>query len=81
MYVSINFKQYEQPQKEVPANSEVLKALLEQENQIGGVAGLPEFQEDRKSNFFSKNWLGQPKNFTYLSLTAVFFFLFVKIQW
>ena len=27
-FVSINFKQYEQPQKEVPANSEVLKALL-----------------------------------------------------
>lgn len=45
---SINFKQYEQPQKEVPANSEVLKALLEQENQVraGGVAGLPEFQEN-----------------------------------
>ena len=50
---SINFKQYEPPQKEVPANSEVLKALLEHENQeTRGVAGLPEFQENRTSNFF-----------------------------
>jgi len=45
----INFKQYEQPQKEVPANSEVLKALLEYENHGQGIAGLPEFQEDRRN--------------------------------
>ncbi len=46
----INFKQYEKPEKEVPANSEVLKALLEQEANIGGgVAGMAELQEDRQS--------------------------------
>ena len=51
----INFKHYEPPQKEVPANSEVLKALLEYENQEQqGIAGLPEFQENRRSNFNKK---------------------------
>ena len=54
LLISINFKQYEPPQKEVPEGSEVLKALLEQESQMKGVAGLPEFQEDtRQSNLFS----------------------------
>ena len=48
---SINFKQYEKDQKDIPAQSEVLKYMLEQESQVGGVAGLPEFQEDRRSNF------------------------------
>lgn len=49
---SINFKQYEpQPNSEGP--SAVMRAILEQENATGGVAGLPEYQEDRRSNFFS----------------------------
>jgi hypothetical protein len=53
----INFKQYEQPKKELPANSEVLKLLLEQEgqNMSRGVAGLAEFQEDRQSKFPKKH--------------------------
>ena len=46
-YFSINFKQFEKPQKDLPANSEVLKALQEQEGHLKGVAGLAEFQEDR----------------------------------
>ena len=48
---SINFKQYEPQSNEVLAQSEVLKALHEQENATAGVAGLPEYQEDRRSNF------------------------------
>ena len=50
---SINFKQYEKPQKDLPVNSEVMKALLEQESQgVRGVAGMAELQEDRQCNFF-----------------------------
>ena len=54
---SINFKQYEKPQKDLPVNSEVMKALLEQESQgVQGVAGMAELQEDRQCNsFFWKN--------------------------
>ena len=53
---SINFKQYEKPQKDLPVNSEVMKALLEQESQgVQGVAGMAELQEDRQCNsFFSE---------------------------
>ena len=47
LFCSINFKQYEKPEKEVPVNSEVLKALQEQEAALRGVAGLAELQEDR----------------------------------
>ena len=51
LHNSINFKQYEKPQKEVPVNSEVLKALLEQESLHNGVAGMSALQEDRQCNF------------------------------
>ena len=53
-YNSINFKQYEKPQKEVPVNSEVLKALMEQEglSPQNGVAGMSALQEDRQCNSF-----------------------------
>ena len=45
---SINFKQYD---KEVAANSEVLRALQEQESghEQQGVAGMSAFQEDRSN--------------------------------
>ncbi len=52
-FCSINFKQYEKPEKTLPANSEVMKALQEQENSQRGIAGLAELQEDRGSS--SKN--------------------------
>ena len=51
LHISINFKQYEKPQKEVPVNSEVLKALMEQESLLNGVAGMSALQEDRQCNF------------------------------
>jgi hypothetical protein len=47
LFCSINFKQYEKPEKDLPANSEVLKALQEQEAPLRGVAGMAELQEDR----------------------------------
>ena len=47
LFCSINFKQFEKPEKDLPANSEVLKALQEQEAPVRGVAGLAELQEDR----------------------------------
>ena len=52
LHDSINFKQYEKPQKEVPVNSEVLKALMEQESLHNGVAGMSALQEDRQCNCF-----------------------------
>ena len=54
LHDSINFKQYEKPQKEVPVNSEVLKALMEQESLHNGVAGMSALQEDRQCNCFLK---------------------------
>ncbi len=47
LFCSINFKQFEKAEKDLPANSEVLKLLMEQEAPMRGVAGLAELQEDR----------------------------------
>ena len=49
-YHSLNFKQFEPP-PQTDGPSAVMRAILEQETATKGVAGLPEYQEDRRSNF------------------------------
>ena len=73
LHDSINFKQYEKPQKEVPVNSEVLKALMEQESLHNGVAGMSALQEDRQCNCFLKFYLIQGVPFDFLVWNTLYF--------
>ena len=75
LHDSINFKQYEKPQKEVPVNSEVLKALMEQESLHNGVAGMSALQEDRQCNCFLKFYLIQGVPFDFLVWNTLYLFL------